>query len=157
MLRDCIPFVFELCTGLLLELQTAAEQSGLSLPMLVPQGYSALFVSILSAESKGLITVMKARGTAVKASDLISIYDCIGTDHLIYYLLTLSDLLCLLLVTLTTAILRQQNYMIPRLFHSNQIQFIKFSLSMFRPQYCGLHQDTSSSNSEYTKMQKWLR
>ena len=34
----------------------------LSLPMLVRQGYSALFVSILSGESKELITMMKARG-----------------------------------------------------------------------------------------------
>jgi len=34
----------------------------LSLPTLVPQGYSALFVSILSGESKELITTMKARG-----------------------------------------------------------------------------------------------
>ena len=37
-----------------------------ALPTLVPQGYSALFVSILSGESKELITMMKARGTAVK-------------------------------------------------------------------------------------------
>ena len=67
MLCDCIPFVFEPRTGLLLELctqavQTAAEQSGLSLSTLVPHGYSALFVCILSGESKGLITVMKAQG-----------------------------------------------------------------------------------------------
>jgi len=67
MLRDCISFVFELRPGLLLELcslavQTAAEQSGLSLSTLVPQGYSALFVSMLSGESKELITMMKARG-----------------------------------------------------------------------------------------------
>ena len=67
MLCDCIPFMFELRTGLLLELctqavQTAAEQSGLSLSTLVPQGYSALFVSILSGESKGLITMIKAQG-----------------------------------------------------------------------------------------------
>jgi len=34
----------------------------LSLPTLVPQVYSALFVSISSGESKELITMMKARG-----------------------------------------------------------------------------------------------
>jgi len=34
----------------------------LSLPTLVPQGYSVLLVSILSGESKELITTMKARG-----------------------------------------------------------------------------------------------
>ena len=37
-----------------------------ALPTLIPQGYSALFVSILSGESKELITMMKARGTVVK-------------------------------------------------------------------------------------------
>ena len=80
MLCDCIAFVFELCTGLLLEVctqatvQTATEQSGLSLPMLVPQGCSALFVSMLSGESKGLITMMKAQGySGEKASGVISI------------------------------------------------------------------------------------
>ena len=47
----------------------------LSLPTLVvPQGYSALFVSILSGESKELITMMKARGYSdEKASGMISI------------------------------------------------------------------------------------
>jgi len=46
----------------------------LSLPTLVPQGYSALFVSILSGESKELITTMKARGySGEKASGMISI------------------------------------------------------------------------------------
>ena len=46
----------------------------LSLPTLVPQGYSALFVSILSGESKELITMMKARGySGEKASVMISI------------------------------------------------------------------------------------
>jgi len=38
----------------------------LSLPTLAPQGYSALFVSILSGQSKELITMMKAWGTAMK-------------------------------------------------------------------------------------------
>ena len=38
----------------------------LSLPTLVCQGYISLFVSILSGESKELITMMKAPGTAVK-------------------------------------------------------------------------------------------
>jgi len=46
----------------------------LSLPTLVPQGYSALFVSILSGESKELITLMKAWGySGEKASGMISI------------------------------------------------------------------------------------
>ena len=46
----------------------------LSLPTLVPQGYSALLVSILSGESKELITMMKARGySGEKASGMISI------------------------------------------------------------------------------------
>ena len=45
----------------------------LSLPMLVPQGYSALFASILSGESKELITMMKAQGySGEKASGMIS-------------------------------------------------------------------------------------
>ena len=46
----------------------------LSLPTLVPQGYSALFASILSGESKELITKMKAKGySGEKASGMISI------------------------------------------------------------------------------------
>ena len=45
-----------------------------SLPTLVPQGYSALFVSILCGESKELITMMKARGySGEKAPGMISI------------------------------------------------------------------------------------
>ena len=61
-LHDCIPFVFDLHTAYT------------SLPTLVPQGYSALFVSILSGESKELITLMKARGySSEKASGMISI------------------------------------------------------------------------------------
>jgi len=46
----------------------------LSLPTLVRQGYSALLVSILSGESKELITVMKAQGySGEKATGTISI------------------------------------------------------------------------------------
>ena len=46
----------------------------LSLPTVVPQGYSTLFVSILSGESKELITLMKAWGySGEKASGMISI------------------------------------------------------------------------------------
>jgi len=46
----------------------------LSLPTLVPQGYSALFVSILSGDSKELITMMKAWGcSSEKASGMTSI------------------------------------------------------------------------------------
>ena len=42
--------------------------------MVLPQGYSALFVSILSGESKELMNIMKARGySSEKASGLISI------------------------------------------------------------------------------------
>ena len=63
MLHDCIPFVLmpilRLC---------------LSLPTLERQGYNALFVSILSGESKEFITMMKARGySGEKASGMISI------------------------------------------------------------------------------------
>jgi len=55
-------------------LEPYEQQSGLSLPLLVHQGYSALFVSILSDESKELFTLMKARGySSDKASCLISI------------------------------------------------------------------------------------
>jgi len=36
--------------------------------MLVPQRYSALFASILSGESKDLITTMKAQGYSGKKS-----------------------------------------------------------------------------------------
>jgi len=69
----------------------------LCLPLLtlVPQGYSTLFVSILSGESKELITMMKARGySGKKASGMISIRLVQACDHFIYDLLTLSDLLC---------------------------------------------------------------
>ena len=46
----------------------------LSLPTFVTQGYSALFVSILSGETKELVTTMKARGySGEKASGMISI------------------------------------------------------------------------------------
>jgi len=72
MLHDCIPFVFELRTAYIL--MPILRQACLSLPTLVPQGYSALFVSILSGESKELITMMKARGySGEKASGMISI------------------------------------------------------------------------------------
>ena len=67
MLHDCIPFVFELRTAYTLT-------PCLSLPTLVRQGYIALFVSILSGESKELITMMKAWGySSEKASIMISI------------------------------------------------------------------------------------
>jgi len=46
----------------------------LSLPTLARQGYSALFASILSGESKELITMMKAQGySGEKALGMISI------------------------------------------------------------------------------------
>ena len=60
----------------------------LSLPTLVPQGYSALFVSILSGKSKELITMMKARGySGEKASGMIYIRLVWARDHIIYDLL----------------------------------------------------------------------
>jgi len=66
----------------------------LSLPTLVPQGYSTLFVSILSGESKKLITLMKAWGYgSEKALSMISIRLVWARDHFIYDLLTLLDLL----------------------------------------------------------------
>jgi len=44
----------------------------LSLPTLVCQGYSVLFVSLVSGESKELITLMKAQGySSEKASGMI--------------------------------------------------------------------------------------
>jgi len=86
MLHDCIPFVFELrtaCSGL------AVLRLCLPLPTLVPQRYSALFVSILSGESKELITMVKARGySGEKASGMISIRLVQARDHFIYDLLT---------------------------------------------------------------------
>jgi len=79
---DCILFVFELRTGLRLELCTrdsTNSRSSLPLPRLVPQGYSTLFVSIFSGESKELITMIKAQGySGKKASGLISTEDFIG-------------------------------------------------------------------------------
>jgi len=61
--------LFLQCKSFVLKLYK--EQSGLSLPTLVPQ---ALFVSILSGESKELIAMMKARGySSEKATGLISI------------------------------------------------------------------------------------
>ena len=71
-----------------------SRPSLLLLPMLVPQGYSALFVSILSGGSKELISMMKARGySGEKASGLISIRILYARDRLICDLLTLLDLL----------------------------------------------------------------
>ena len=50
-----------LCLNFALSILRPTLRLCLSLPMLVPQGYSSLFVSILSGESKELITMMKAR------------------------------------------------------------------------------------------------
>ena len=72
MLHDCIPFVYVL--NFALHILMPILRPCLSLPTLVPQEYSALFVSILSGESKELITTMKARGySGEKASGIISI------------------------------------------------------------------------------------
>ena len=56
-LARCCMIVFLLCLNFALPILRPC----LSLPMLVPQGYSALFASILSGESKESITMMKAR------------------------------------------------------------------------------------------------
>ena len=62
------------CLNFALPILRSILRLGLSLPTLVPQGYSALFVSILSGESKELITMMKARGyIGENASGMISI------------------------------------------------------------------------------------
>jgi len=67
MLHDCIPFALPILRPIL--------RLCLSLPRLVRQEYSALFVSILSGESKELITMMKARGySGEKASGMIAIH-----------------------------------------------------------------------------------
>ena len=65
---------FLLCLNFALRILTPILRLCLSLPTLVRQGYSALFVSILSGESKELITMMKAQGySGEKASGMISI------------------------------------------------------------------------------------
>ena len=58
----CCMIAFLSCLNFALPILRPILRLCLSLPTLVPQGYSALFVSILSGESKGLITMMKARG-----------------------------------------------------------------------------------------------
>jgi len=69
MLHDCIPFL-----NFALHILRPILRICLSLPMLVRQGYIALSVSVLSGESKELITMMKARGYSdEKASVMISI------------------------------------------------------------------------------------
>ena len=62
----CCMIAFLSCLNFALPILRPILRPCLSLPMLVPQGYSALFVSILSGESKELITMMKARGTTAK-------------------------------------------------------------------------------------------
>jgi len=57
--------MFELCTGLVLELCTWALRTA-EWPILVPQGYSALFVSILLVIPKNRSLRWKLGGTAVK-------------------------------------------------------------------------------------------
>ena len=68
-------------------LELYKQLGALSLPTLVPQGYSALFVCILSGES---IAMMKAWIHREKASGLISIKIVWEHDNLIYDFLTLS-------------------------------------------------------------------
>ena len=70
----CCMIAFLSCLNFALPVLRPVLRLCLSLPTLVPQGYSALFVSILSGESKELITMMKARGySGEKASGMISI------------------------------------------------------------------------------------
>ena len=70
----CCMIAFLSCLIFTLPIVRPILRPCLSLPMLVPQGYSALFVSILSGESKELITMMKAFGySGEKASGIISI------------------------------------------------------------------------------------
>ena len=62
------------CLNFALPILSPILRPCLSLPTLVPQGYSALFVRILSGEFKELITTMKARGySSEKALGMISI------------------------------------------------------------------------------------
>ena len=58
----CCMIAFLPCLNFALPILRPILRLCLSLPMLVPQGYSALFVSILSGESKELITMMKVSG-----------------------------------------------------------------------------------------------
>ena len=70
----CCMIAFLSCLNFALHILMPILRPCLSLPTLVPQGYSALFVSILSGESKELITMMKVRGySGEKASGMISI------------------------------------------------------------------------------------
>ena len=62
----CCMIAFLSCSNFTLPILRPILRLCLSLPTHVPQGYSALFVSRLSGKSKELITMMKARGTAVK-------------------------------------------------------------------------------------------
>jgi len=65
---------FLLCLNFTLCILRPILRLCLSLPTLVRPGYIALFVSILSGESKELITMMKAQGySGEKASVMISI------------------------------------------------------------------------------------
>jgi len=65
---------FLLCLNFALHILMPILTPCLSLPTLVPQGYCALFVSVLSGESKELITMMKAQGySGEKASGMISV------------------------------------------------------------------------------------
>jgi len=72
----CCMIAFPSCLNFALHILMPILWPRLSLPTLVPQGYSALFGSILSGESKELVTTvtMKARGySGEKASGMISI------------------------------------------------------------------------------------
>jgi len=90
----CCMIVFFSCLNFALPILRPILRPCLPLPMLVTQGYSALFVSILSGESKELITIMKSRGyNGEKVSGMFSIRLVWARDHIIYDLLTLSDLL----------------------------------------------------------------
>ena len=77
----CCMIAFLSCLNFALRILRPILRLCLSLPTLVPQGYSALFVtcSILSGESKELITMMKARGYSSEKPQVWSPYACIGT------------------------------------------------------------------------------
>jgi len=65
---------FLLCLNFALHILMPILRLCLSLPTLVRQGYSAFFVSILSGESKQLISMMKVWGySSEKALGMISI------------------------------------------------------------------------------------
>ena len=94
----CCMIAFLSCSNFTLPILRPILRLYLSLPTLVPQGYSALFGSILSGESKELITMMKAQGTAMKKPQVwspLGLYRHVILSFMTYWPGTLSDLLWL--------------------------------------------------------------